>query len=83
MASGEIANLVLAGPTGVGKTHLAAAVANAIDATLSGEYRERLASAENLAVFCWDQLAPHIPRGRLVRLRLWETPRNYVDYEGP
>ncbi len=45
-------------------------------------FRTRLPSAENIAVFCWEQLAPNIPRGRLVRIRLWETPRNYVDYEG-
>jgi 6-pyruvoyltetrahydropterin/6-carboxytetrahydropterin synthase len=45
-------------------------------------FRERLPSAENIAVFCWEQLAPRIPRGRLIRIRLWETPRNYVDYEG-
>lgn len=45
-------------------------------------FRDRLPSAENIAVFCWEQLAPRIPRGRLARIRLWETPRNYVDYEG-
>ena len=45
-------------------------------------FRERLPSAENIAVYCWEQLAPVIPRGRLARLRLWETPRNYVDYDG-
>jgi 6-pyruvoyltetrahydropterin/6-carboxytetrahydropterin synthase len=45
-------------------------------------FRERLPSAENIAVFCWEQLAPRIPRGTLQRIRLWETPRNYVDYEG-
>ncbi len=45
-------------------------------------FRNRLPSAENIAVFCWEQLAPRIPRGRLIRIRLWETPRNYVDYEG-
>ena len=46
-------------------------------------FAERLASAENIAVFIWEQLAPRIPAGRLVRVRLWETPRNYVEYEGP
>ncbi len=45
-------------------------------------FRDRPPSAENIAVFCWEELAPRIPRGRLRRLRLWETPRNYVDYEG-
>lgn len=45
-------------------------------------FADRLASAENIAVFIWEQLAPRIPAGRLVRVRLWETPRNYVEYEG-
>jgi 6-pyruvoyltetrahydropterin/6-carboxytetrahydropterin synthase len=45
-------------------------------------FRDRIPSAENIAAFCWERLAPRIPRGRLVRLRLWETPRNYVDYSG-
>ena len=45
-------------------------------------FREQLPSAENIARFCWEQLAPRIPRGRLARIRLWETPRNYVDYVG-
>jgi 6-pyruvoyltetrahydropterin/6-carboxytetrahydropterin synthase len=41
-----------------------------------------LPSTENLVVAIWDRLAPRIPRGRLVRLVLWETPRNYVEYTG-
>lgn len=39
-------------------------------------------TAENLAVACWRVLAPAVTPGRLVRLRLWETENNYVDYEG-
>ena len=39
-------------------------------------------STENLVVAIWGQLAPRIPAGRLARLVLWETPRNYVEYEG-
>jgi 6-pyruvoyltetrahydropterin/6-carboxytetrahydropterin synthase len=45
-------------------------------------FRDRIPSAENIAVFCWERLAPLMPQGRLQRIRLWETPRNYVDYEG-
>jgi 6-pyruvoyltetrahydropterin/6-carboxytetrahydropterin synthase len=41
-----------------------------------------LASSENLVVAIWNRLAPRIPEGRLVRLVLWETPRNYVEYTG-
>ena len=39
-------------------------------------------TAENIAVVAWRQLCPAIPPGLLLRLRLWETPRNYVEYEG-
>lgn len=39
-------------------------------------------SSENLIVAIWERLEPLIPRGRLVRLVLWETPRNYVEYTG-
>ena len=39
-------------------------------------------STENLVVEIWRRLEPAIPDGRLVRLVLWETPRNYVEYTG-
>jgi 6-pyruvoyltetrahydropterin/6-carboxytetrahydropterin synthase len=45
-------------------------------------FRERNPTAEQIAVFCWERLAARIPAGRLRRIRLWETPRNYVEYEG-
>jgi 6-pyruvoyltetrahydropterin/6-carboxytetrahydropterin synthase len=41
-----------------------------------------LPSAENLAVAFWQRIAPHVPGGRLHRIRLFETPRNFVDYFG-
>jgi len=45
-------------------------------------FGELIPTAENIAVYCWRVLADHLPAGRLVRIRLWETPRIYVDYEG-
>ncbi len=45
-------------------------------------FRERNPTAEQIAIFCWECLAARIPAGRLRRIRLWETPRNYVEYEG-
>lgn len=40
-------------------------------------------STENLVVAIWERLAPLIPAGgRLVRLVLWETPRNAAEYSG-
>jgi 6-pyruvoyltetrahydropterin/6-carboxytetrahydropterin synthase len=45
-------------------------------------FHDRIPTAENIAVTCWEVLLPALPAGRLRRVRLWETPRNYVDYEG-
>jgi 6-pyruvoyltetrahydropterin/6-carboxytetrahydropterin synthase len=39
-------------------------------------------TAENIVVQCWRWLAPVIPAGRLVRIVLWETDRNLVEYTG-
>lgn len=45
-------------------------------------FRAAIPTAENIAAYCWQVLAGALPTGRLRRIRLWETPRNYVDYEG-
>ncbi|MGH7582221.1 MAG: 6-pyruvoyl trahydropterin synthase family protein [Gemmatimonadales bacterium] len=45
-------------------------------------FAARLPSAENVARFIWEQLVDRIPAGRLACVRLWETPRNYVEYRG-
>jgi 6-pyruvoyltetrahydropterin/6-carboxytetrahydropterin synthase len=39
-------------------------------------------STENLVVAIWNRLAPALPGGRLVKLVLWETPRNSAEYRG-
>ncbi len=40
-------------------------------------------TTENVVVALWRRLEPRMPSGiRLRRLTLWETPRNYVEYEG-
>ena len=40
-------------------------------------------TTENLVVRIWERLAGAFPEHvRLVRLVLWETPRNYVEYSG-
>ena len=45
-------------------------------------FRQRIPSAENIAVVCWEQLTRVLPAGLALRIRLWETPRNYVEYQG-
>ncbi len=39
-------------------------------------------TAENIVVGCWRVLEPRVAPARLMRLVLWETPNNYVEYEG-
>jgi 6-pyruvoyltetrahydropterin/6-carboxytetrahydropterin synthase len=46
----------------------------------------KLASCENLTIEIWKIISHHLPaitsRGKLHCLRLYETPRNYVEYFG-
>ncbi|MEX2157331.1 MAG: 6-carboxytetrahydropterin synthase [Gemmatimonadales bacterium] len=46
-------------------------------------FRNLNPTAENIAVVCWRVLEPALKPARLARIRLWETERNYVDYDGP
>jgi 6-pyruvoyltetrahydropterin/6-carboxytetrahydropterin synthase len=39
-------------------------------------------TTENLAVAIWRELEGALPAGRLYRIRLYETERNYVEYYG-
>ncbi|MBI4410147.1 MAG: 6-carboxytetrahydropterin synthase [Gemmatimonadetes bacterium] len=40
-------------------------------------------TAENMVLRMWERLKDSLPEGvRLVKLVLWETPRNYVEYTG-
>jgi 6-pyruvoyltetrahydropterin/6-carboxytetrahydropterin synthase len=45
------------------------------------EFRGIVPTAENIVVVIWRMLEGRLP-GTLKRLVLWETPRNYVTYEG-
>lgn len=45
------------------------------------EFQSLNPTTENLVVVIWKLLEGHLP-GRLSRLVLWETPRNYVEYTG-
>jgi 6-pyruvoyltetrahydropterin/6-carboxytetrahydropterin synthase len=42
----------------------------------------KLASIENLVVEIWNQLEPHIPKGKLHSIKLYETERQFVEYYG-
>jgi 6-pyruvoyltetrahydropterin/6-carboxytetrahydropterin synthase len=39
-------------------------------------------TAENIAIACWEQIAPHIEGGRLHAVRVYETEQNFAEYKG-
>ena len=39
-------------------------------------------TTENIVVGMWNLLQPLVHPGKLVRLKLWETENNFVEYEG-
>jgi 6-pyruvoyltetrahydropterin/6-carboxytetrahydropterin synthase len=45
-------------------------------------FQALIPTSENIALVCWRELRSALPDSLVLRLRLWETPRNYVDYEG-
>ena len=45
-------------------------------------FADLIPTAEHIAVVCWRELRAVLPESLDLRLRLWETPRNYVDYAG-
>jgi len=44
--------------------------------------RNTIPTTENIVVGMWRVLEPEIRPARLTRLVLWETPNNYVEYDG-
>ena len=45
------------------------------------EFDQVIPTTENIVVVIWGMLEGRLP-GKLKRLVLWETPRNFVTYEG-
>jgi 6-pyruvoyltetrahydropterin/6-carboxytetrahydropterin synthase len=45
-------------------------------------FADLIPTAENIAVVVWRELRAALPDALTLRIRLWETPRNYVDYAG-
>lgn len=40
-------------------------------------------TAENISIIIWDLLKPHLEPGQDLEVVLYETPRNFVTYNGP
>jgi 6-pyruvoyltetrahydropterin/6-carboxytetrahydropterin synthase len=45
-------------------------------------FRDRIPTTENLAIAVWELLAPTLGPDRLARVRVWEDPTLFVDYDG-
>lgn len=45
-------------------------------------FRDRIPTTENIALAVWDLLAPKLGGERLARVRVWEDPTLFVDYDG-
>ena len=48
----------------------------------AGFMKNRIPTAENIAVSIWERLEEHFESGILFRVRLYENERNFVDYFG-
>ena len=44
------------------------------------EFKELNPTAENIAVVIYDLLRPQIDKRKDLKIRLYETPRNFVEY---
>jgi 6-pyruvoyltetrahydropterin/6-carboxytetrahydropterin synthase len=44
------------------------------------EFKDLNPTAENIAIVIYEILRPHIPGSHDLFIRLFETPRNYVEY---
>jgi 6-pyruvoyltetrahydropterin/6-carboxytetrahydropterin synthase len=47
------------------------------------EFRTLNPTAENIAIVIYKLLRPHIDKKNDLMIRLYETPRNYVEYPAP
>lgn len=45
-------------------------------------FHQRVPTTENIAIAVWELLAPKLGTDRLHRVRVWEDPTLFVDYDG-
>jgi 6-pyruvoyltetrahydropterin/6-carboxytetrahydropterin synthase len=46
------------------------------------EFKELNPTAENIAVVIWNKLRPHLKPSLELKVQLYETERNFVEFEG-
>lgn len=44
--------------------------------------KDKIPTAENIAIGIWDLLNDKLPSGKLYSIKLYETENNYVEYKG-
>lgn len=44
--------------------------------------KDKIPTAENIAVGIWEQLENKMPSGKLFSVKIYETENNYVEYRG-
>ena len=49
----------------------------------TAEFKNLNPTAENIAIVIYRLLRPHIPAKKELQIRLYETPRNFVEYPAP
>jgi len=47
------------------------------------DFQELIPTSENVSIVIWNILRPHINPAHQLSVRLFETERNYVEYNGP
>ena len=47
------------------------------------EFKDLNPTAENIAIVIYELLRPHIDKEKALQIRLYETPRNFVEYPAP
>ena len=47
------------------------------------EFKNLNPTAENIAIVIYELLRPHIVKEKDLQIRLYETPRNFVEYPAP
>ena len=53
-----------------------------VDLNADPLFRDRVPTTENIALAVWELLAPKLGVDRLARVRVWEDPTLFVDYDG-
>ncbi len=43
-------------------------------------FRENVSTVENIGKYFWKKFSGIVPAGALLRIKVWENPRSYIEY---